>query len=366
MVWSWIRGATYDGEDICRTWEFSDICVYVLNPPTLEDIVIREKINTVSIFVAVYFLLPCLAFGENVDGIVDPAEYPFSQTFDEGRYELSWDIKDVIVYFAISVETTGWIAVGFEPVTLMEKADMVFGWVDGDGQSHIIDAFSTGPYGPHPPDEELGGTTDIIQFAGVEAEGITTIEFSRHLSTGDEYDKDIFGEEGNTIIWAYSGSDDFRNFHVRSGYGRIGTSGGTEISRGTGWLLVFHNITLSIAFIMMLFAMYVARYMKRKRWWLKLHRRLMIIGVVLSVLGILAVEYIIFRAGGAHFRISHSWLGMIAIVLLVINPFYGRLILRSARERKPFFKVVHRWIGRLALATTLATIIYGLFQIQIL
>jgi hypothetical protein len=326
----------------------------------------KREIAAILLFVVMCLSFPAVVFTQTIDGTVEPGEYSFSQTFDNGRYSLSWNVGGEIAYFAISAKTTGWVAVAFDPVTLMEGADMVLGWIDNTGKAHILDAYAIGPYGPHPPDEELGGTQDVLEFAGREADGVTTVEFSRRLSTGDRYDKTLLGEGGNTIIWAYSVSDDSKNFHQRSGYGGIRVGEGKEISRGPGWLLVFHNVSLTVAFILMLYAMFVARYLKKKRWWLKVHRRSMIAGVVLSGLGILSVEYIIFRADGSHFRVIHSWLGAIAIVLLVVTPLYGRLILKSPKDRKPFFKGLHKWMGRSALIVTAAAIIYGLIQIQII
>jgi hypothetical protein len=123
---------------------------------------------------------------------------------------------------------------------------------------------------------------------------------------------------------------------------------------------------LTAAFILMIFAMLVARYMKRKRWWLKAHRRTELTGVVLSVLGIISVEYLIMATTRAHFRISHSYLGAAAIVFLVLAPVFGRLYLKAKAKRKPFFKMFHRWVGRTALLLTLAAVVYGLLQIQII
>lgn len=89
---------------------------------------------------------------------------------------------------AIKGHTTGWVAIWFEPSVAMKDADMIFGWVQ-DGQIVVMDTYSTGTYGPHPSDEEPGGTNDILAFAGKEENGYTVIEFKRNLDTGDQYDK---------------------------------------------------------------------------------------------------------------------------------------------------------------------------------
>ncbi len=314
----------------------------------------------------VLLLIPSLLMGQSIDGVVEDNEYVNEVTFDGGLYELFWSIDESLVYIAMSARTTGWVAVGFDPITLMENADIVFGWVDGSGTAFTLDTFATGPYGPHPPDEELGGMQDIVQFAGIERDGITTIEFTRSIETGDVYDKPIQVDEGVTIIWSYSESDEYTVSHVKSGYGWMGPGGGKVRQQGLGLLLVFHNVALTVAFFVMIFAMIIARYMKKRRWWMRVHRLLEITGVVLCVAGIIAVEYILFSILGNHFRIIHSYIGFVAILLLILAPIVGQLILKGKKERKRFFRVFHRWLGRIALLTTLAAIIYGLIQIQIL
>jgi len=47
----------------------------------------------------------------------------------------------------------------------MKDADMITGWVQ-DGRVFIVDSYSTGTYGPHPPDKKIGETDDILEKAG--------------------------------------------------------------------------------------------------------------------------------------------------------------------------------------------------------
>jgi hypothetical protein len=101
----------------------------------------------------------------------------------------------------------------------MKNADMVFGIVK-DGQVAVHDMFSTGDFGPHPLDTELGGTDDIIDFGGIEDGEYTVIEFQRALVTGDDYDNPLSAGE-NGIIWAYGSSDSLTFKHSNKGYGKI-------------------------------------------------------------------------------------------------------------------------------------------------
>ena len=96
---------------------------------------------------------------------------------------------------------------------------MILGFVE-DGDTQVLDQYSTGTFGPHPEDTELGGTDDILIFSGAEEDGATTIEFKRLLITGDTYDIDIT-EGTNKIIWGYSSSDNPVSKHSKRGYGEI-------------------------------------------------------------------------------------------------------------------------------------------------
>ncbi len=152
-----------------------------------------------------------------LDGIISNGEYKDSASFDFDNFKVHWTIEGQYLNMAISAKTTGWISIGFDPEDIMKDSDVVLGWIE-NGAVHIIDAYSTGQFGPHPPDTHLGGTTDIIQYNGTEMDGVTTIEFVRNISTGDEYDKDIPTAGNLNIMWAYGEHDDFGETHSKRGF----------------------------------------------------------------------------------------------------------------------------------------------------
>jgi len=152
----------------------------------------------------------------DLDGVVEVGEYEYSVSWNFGKYVLYWRIDDDTVSWAIEAQTEGWVSIGFDPENMMQGADIYFGWVDR-GEAHMIDAYATGPTGPHPPDIHLGGTTDILAFNATEVDGITTLEFSRLLVTGDVWDKNIPTWGELKIIWAMSDVDDFAASHPVNG-----------------------------------------------------------------------------------------------------------------------------------------------------
>lgn len=153
----------------------------------------------------------------SADGIIKVREYHESNIY--GDYEIYWRSDDQFVYICMRAKTTGFVAVGIQPGSRMKDADMIFGFVK-DGETTILDMFSTGDFGPHPPDMELGGTSDITEYGGSEEDGVTTIEFKRALDTGDKYDTPL-SQGTNKIIWSFGSSDEITRKHTNRGYGEI-------------------------------------------------------------------------------------------------------------------------------------------------
>jgi hypothetical protein len=151
------------------------------------------------------------------DGVIGTDEYLGEMSY--GNYEIYWDSDDQYVYIGLRARTDGFVAVGIQPGSRMKDADMIFGFVS-NGEATVFDMFSTGDFGPHPPDTELGGTDDILDFGGSEEDGFTTIEFQRALDTGDEYDLPL-SKGTHQIIWSYGQNDSVSMKHSTRGYGEI-------------------------------------------------------------------------------------------------------------------------------------------------
>ena len=151
------------------------------------------------------------------DGIINSGEYSGSAEF--GNFSLYWRSDNEYAYFGMKAETTGFVALGIQPGNAMKDADIIFGYVE-DGNAVVVDLFSTGAFGPHSEDTELGGVNNVTEFAGTENDGITVIEFKRALNTADEYDIPL--KKGiNKIIWSYGSSDSMDRKHSNRGYGEI-------------------------------------------------------------------------------------------------------------------------------------------------
>lgn len=154
------------------------------------------------------------------DGIITQNEYKNSKEFGNGRFTVYWSNDEEYLYMALKGQTSGWVSIGFEPTIAMRDADMIFGFVSG-GISTALDQYSTGDFGPHPSDEQLGGRNDLIETSGSEASGFTIIEFKRKLNTGDRYDKAFTKGQNISIIWGLGSSDSINAPHALRGGGSI-------------------------------------------------------------------------------------------------------------------------------------------------
>jgi hypothetical protein len=147
------------------------------------------------------------------DGVVGENEYsrtmvvagPARSGYSGGEMEISWRNDGGYLYMALKGETSGWLSIGFDPLEWMKDADVIWGTVD-DGEAIVLDEHSTGNYGPHEDDTILGGSYDILESGGSEADGHTVVEFKRRLNTGDEFDKALAPGQSVSIIWAMADS----------------------------------------------------------------------------------------------------------------------------------------------------------------
>ncbi len=80
----------------------------------------------------------------------------------------------------------------------------IIGYVK-DGQAEVADHFGDKSTG-HSADEKLGGTSDVTLVAGSEDGGMTTIEFTIPLDSGDKFDS-VLAVDGDTVVLLAYGPD---------------------------------------------------------------------------------------------------------------------------------------------------------------
>ena len=301
----------------------------------------------------------------NIDGIIEDDEYQFNSSFDNGNFRIYRTIEEDIIYIGISAKTSGWVAIGIGPTYRMKDADMIIGWVNKEGYSEVKDYYSTGEYGPHHKDSDLGGTNDILEYAAAEDGGFTTVEFKRYLSTNDIYDNPISPDKNIKIIWAMGNNNDFNLKHSTKGYGSLGFSQIENPPGGIASLWPYHAILMTTGFIFMLIGAYLARFMKGKTWWLKAHRAFGITGSIISFLGFFMAFYMVSLLIGIHFQVFHAYLGVITVIMVLMTPVLGFMQFKLKNHR-PQVRIMHRWSGRITISLMAITMISGFFHIGII
>jgi hypothetical protein len=296
-----------------------------------------------------------------VDGIIAPGEYPGSASFGGGSFVLRWRVEGRTLFMAMDAASAGWVAVGFGAARAMDQADMVFGIVSPGGEARCVDAFSDGPFGPHPPDAESGGKDDISAFAGRREGERVVFEFSRPLATGDGRDKDLPLSGPVSLVWAVGMDTDFDSPHAAAGSAILDFSSGARANYANprGALLPIHLTLMSFGFLSMMAGLTIARYFKTRRWWLKVHKPLGVIGASASALGLATGAVMVQVGGGLHFRVPHTVLGAATFLLALGMPFLGSFIFKYKGDKKKV-KAAHRWLGRTAIMLMAIAILSGL------
>ncbi len=138
------------------------------------------------------------------------AEYQHS--LDIETMNFSWSVDSDKLAVKLSAKTDSWVAIGFNPTNKMKNADIIIGYVK-KGKVTIKDEFGVTAT-THKSDEKIGGTDNVTVIGGSEEGGVTTIEFSIPLNSGDEKDTVIDPNADTVVIFAHSKDrDSFRIKH---------------------------------------------------------------------------------------------------------------------------------------------------------
>jgi hypothetical protein len=129
------------------------------------------------------------------------------------NWSFSWRFIGDEIEFTMTIPTTGWAAVGFNPSRMMKDADYKIGYV-ANGEAFMRDDYGTGNTS-HGPDTSLGGSENIRIISGVEDEGATTLVFALPKNSGDAYDTVFTPGETYKVLFAYgpSGGDNYTAMH---------------------------------------------------------------------------------------------------------------------------------------------------------
>ncbi len=129
-----------------------------------------------------------------------------------------WTLDGDQVHMELSAKTTGWVSIGIDPEDAMGGGDILIGAVKNN-KVRIGDHFADRKRG-HSPDEKLGGSNQVMDPAGKEENGVTTISFTRLVTASEEWDKPILTSGKTRVMFAFgTGRDSFvAGHHYRTIY----------------------------------------------------------------------------------------------------------------------------------------------------
>jgi hypothetical protein len=158
-----------------------------------------------------------------IDGVINEGEYT-RHTFEPStNIDIYWYNDEVYLNTGLRSPGLGWVAIAFEPNAPFHKgANIIIGYVKND-QLFIEDHYGTASTS-HNSDVALGGTNNILESAGNESEGKTTIEFKIPLNSGDLLDTVLEPNTDFTVMVAYQATaDDLTSIHTAAGIVSITT-----------------------------------------------------------------------------------------------------------------------------------------------
>jgi len=150
---------------------------------------------------------------------VTPAASGFKKREVNG-FTFQWNIDGKNLNVILSYQTTGWVAVGFDPSRMMKDANIIIGYVK-DGTAVVSDQYGSTATS-HRPDTSAGGSDNVSNVSGSESGGVTELRFTIPLDSGESTDRAIVPGQSYRVIFAHgpNGADDERTYHA----GRTGTN----------------------------------------------------------------------------------------------------------------------------------------------
>jgi uncharacterized membrane protein YfcA len=124
-------------------------------------------------------------------------------------------------------------------------------------------------------------------------------------------------------------------------------------------LLYLHAGFMITGMTLMTAGVFIARFMRKKPWWLRSHRALGICGVLSIALGFSTAVYMVAQSGDEHFEVLHAYAGAVVVLAAAATAILGQLQF-TLKNRRTELRNAHRWAGALTLILIPLNMISGL------
>lgn len=131
----------------------------------------------------------------------------------------------------------------------------------------------------------------------------------------------------------------------------------SPLARFQFWIL--HPLAMSLAFVMFVCGIIIARYMKRKKWWTGAHAAIQVTGIAVVVAGISVMISVLGK--GSHFNVPHAYFGLVMLTSLLLTA-AGGIIAQTVPAITRKVRPIHRWAGRISAILALLTIVSGIIM----
>lgn len=137
--------------------------------------------------------------------------------------------------------------------------------------------------------------------------------------------------------------------------------GGPTAVHSVPELWPFHAALMVSGLFLAILAANSATRRTPKTAWLRVHKVVGIVGVILVVCGLSLALYMVSATGGPHFKVYHAHLGIITLIFTVLTPAVGIVSLKR-RPPSPGIRKTHIWISRITLVLLIVTLTSGMIQ----
>lgn len=130
-----------------------------------------------------------------------------------GDMVLQWEAEGLFLNIKLYAPTKGWLAVGFDPESMMKGANVIIGYLT---EQHVVieDQYGDGRIS-HKSDILLGGTDDVTKKSGVFTNGGTELSFTIPLDSADNFDKKLMPGKVYKVIMAYGEETNMGKKHLK-------------------------------------------------------------------------------------------------------------------------------------------------------
>jgi DOMON domain len=138
-------------------------------------------------------------------------ETPYT-TVKAGKFTFTYKVDGVDLHAQVTYPTKGWVAVGFNPTSMMKGANMIMGAL-ANGKTISSDEFGVNDVS-HKPDTTIGGKNNILAAECTQADGATTFSFTIPLDSGDPKDTKLSVGAKVKVIFAAGATANFKDKHI--------------------------------------------------------------------------------------------------------------------------------------------------------